>query len=427
MIRSLRTGISGLKSNQVRMDVIGNNIANVNTAAFKRSRVAFNELLGQRLLGLGRSSGGSGINPASIGNGVAVGSVDQDWSQGSFEYTNIGTDLALSGDGFFIARGTEGNVLTRAGNFTFNSAGELVTAGGLAVQGWNYNTDGTLNTGQLQNIRLDLNVNAAPEETQNVDLAGNLSADLEARPLGDPDSADSQVTMSTVIYDGEGKAHTLVLKMQKTATDEWTVAGAELAGDPDAEPPVPPTDLPNVVGSVMNFDNEGNLQTDPATFTIDGADFPDTNLDDIDITLNFGDLTQYGGSTTATVSGQDGQAAGRVIGYGIDPSGTLSLNFSNGEQRSIARIAIGMVNNPNGLEQLGENFYGVTSASGDLTIGRAGQEVSTAVISGALEASNVDLANEFTDMIVAQRGFQANGRVITSTDEMLQEVVNLKR
>lgn len=427
MIRSLRTGISGLKSNQVRMDVIGNNIANVNTAAFKRSRVAFNELLGQRMLGLGRSAGGSGINPASIGNGVAVGSVDQDWSQGSFEYTGIGTDLALSGDGFFIAQGTGGNVLTRAGNFTFNADGELVTAGGLAVQGWNYNADGTLNTGQLQNIRLDLNVNAAPEETANVGISGNLSADLEARPIGDPDAEDSQVTMSTVIYDGEGKAHTLVLKLQKTNTDEWTVAGAELAGDPDAEPPVPATNLPNVVGSVMNFDNEGNLTTDPATFTIDGADFPDSIGDDVDIALDFGDLTQYGGSTTATVSSQDGQAAGQVIGYGIDPSGTLTLNFSNGEQRSIARIAIGIVNNPNGLEQLGENFYGVTSASGDLTIGRAGQEANSAVISGALETSNVDLATEFTDMIVTQRGYQASARVITTSDELLQEVVSLKR
>jgi flagellar hook protein FlgE len=427
MIRSLRTGISGLKVNQVRMDVIGNNIANVNTAAFKRSRVAFNELLGQRLLGLGRSSGGSGINPASIGNGVAVGSVDQDWSQGSFEYTNIGTDLSLSGDGYFIARGGEGNVLTRAGNFTFNAEGELVTAGGLAVQGWDYSPDGTLNTGQLQNIQLDLSVNAAPEETDNVSVSGNLSADMEARPLADPDAAQSQVTMSTVVYDGEGKAHTLVLTMQKTGIDEWTVAGAELAGEPEAEPPVPPTDLPAIVGSVLDFDNEGNLLNDPATFTIDGADYPGSNADDVDIQFNFGDLTQYGGSTTVAVSDQDGQAAGRVIGYGIDPSGTLSLNFSNGEQRSIARIAIGTVNNPNGLEQLGENFYGVTSASGDLTVGRAGQEVSTAVISGALETSNVDLANEFTDMIVTQRGYQASARVITTSDELLQEVVQLKR
>ncbi|MDX1531283.1 MAG: flagellar hook protein FlgE [Rhodothermales bacterium] len=423
MIRSLRTGISGLKVNQVRMDVIGNNIANVNTAAFKRSRVAFNELLGSRLLGLGRTAGGSGINPASIGNGVAVGAVDQDWGQGSFEYTNLGTDLALAGDGFFIAKGAEGNILTRAGNFTFNADGQLTSAGGLAIQGWSYNPDGTLNTGQLQDIRLDLDVNSAPVETANVTISGNLSADV------DPASAENTVTVSTVTYDGEGKAHTLVLTLEKTNTDEWLVQNAEIAGDPEATPPVAPTPLQVNGGApaVVQFDTDGTLVgPDPAEFAITGV-FPNTNADDVAVTLDLGNLTQYGGSTTAAVSDQDGQAAGRVVGYGIDPSGTLSLNFSNGEQRSIAQLAIGMVNNPNGLEQLGENFYGVTGASGDLTIGRAGQEISTAVISGALEASNVDLANEFTDMIVTQRGYQASARVITTSDEILQEVVQLKR
>lgn len=429
MIRSLRTGVSGLKSNQVRMDVIGNNIANVNTAAFKRSRVAFNELLGQRLLGLGRSSGGSGINPASIGTGVAIGSVDQDWSQGTFEYTNVGTDLALSGDGYFIAKGGDGNVLTRAGNFTFNADGELVTAGGLPVQGWQYNPDGTLNTGQLQNIRLDLELNAAPKETSEVGIGGNLSAGLPAAaldPAADPQPLDSQITMSQVVYDGQGRAHTLVTTLQKTDTNEWGVASAQLAGDANATPPVPATDLTVSAGAVT-FDNAGNLTApDPATFEITGT-YPGTAGDDVALTLDVAQLTQYGGSTTATISSQNGQAAGRLVGYGIDPSGTLSLNFSNGEQRDVSKIAIAQVNNPNGLEQRGENFYGVTSAAGDLLVGRAGQEVNTSVVAGALESSNVDLANEFTDMIVTQRGYQASARVITTSDELLQELVQLKR
>ena len=429
MIRSLRTGVSGLKVNQVRMDVIGNNIANVNTVAFKRSRVAFNELLGQRLIGLGRSAGGSGINPASIGTGVAVGAVDQDWGQGTFEYTNVGTDLALSGDGYFIAKGGDGNVLTRAGNFTFNADGELVTAGGLPVQGWQYNPDGTLNTGQLQNIRLDLELNAAPQETANAGVGGNLSADIAAAPLdpaADPQPLDSQITMSQVVYDGQGRAHTLVTTFQKTDTNEWAVASARLAGDANATPPVPATDLTVSAGAIA-FDTDGNLTgPDPASFEITGT-FPGTDGDDVAITLDVADLTQYGGSTTATLSSQDGQAAGRLVGYGIDPSGTLSLSFSNGEQRSVSKIAIGQVNNPNGLEQRGENFYGVTSAAGDLLVGRAGQEVNTAVVAGALESSNVDLANEFTDMIVTQRGYQASARVITTSDELLQELVQLKR
>lgn len=408
MIRSLRTGISGLKSNQVRMDVVGNNVANVNTAAFKRSRVAFNELLGQRLLGLGRTAGGSGINPASIGTGVAVGAVDRDWTQGTFEYTNIATDLALSGDGFFIVRGMDGHVLTRAGNFTFNAKGELVTAGGLHVQGWAYDRDGTLRTGELQNIRLDLNVNAAPKVTSNVAVGGNLSADL---PVGE------SVTMSTVVYDSQGRAHTLVVTLEKTDVNTWSVASAEIAG-------TPPTAL-DTTGMTFTFDERGRLTAETA-FALGGADFPGT-AEPIAFTLNLNALTQYGGSTTAVVNSQDGVAAGKVVGFGIDPAGRLSITFSNGEQRPIARLAIGMVNNPNGLEQLGENFYGVTSASGDLTIGQAGREFSTAVVAGALEMSNVDLATEFTDMIVTQRGYQASARVITTSDELLQEVVQLKR
>jgi flagellar hook protein FlgE len=424
MIRSLRTGVSGLKVNQVRMDVVGNNIANVNTAAFKRSRVAFNELLGQRLLGLGRSSGGSGINPASIGTGVAIGSVDQDWGQGTFEYTNVGTDLALGGDGFFIARGGDGNVLTRAGNFTFNAEGELVTAGGLPVQGWQYNQDGTLNTGQLQNIQLDLEVNAAPRETANIGIAGNLSADIAA-------GGTENVTVSQAIYDGQGNAHTIVLTLERDVTnpgdpDSWTVTSAELANDEDPDAPVPLV-VNGGNPATVTFGADGiMLGPDPATFGVTGT-FPGSVQDGLDITLDVGSLTQYGGSTTATLSSQDGQPAGRLVGYGIDPSGTLSLNFSNGEQRSVAQIAIGMVSNPNGLEQKGENFYGVTSAAGDLLVGRAGQEVNTTVIAGALESSNVDLANEFTDMIVTQRGYQAAARVITTSDELLQELVQLKR
>ncbi len=420
MIRSLRTGISGLKMHQVRMDVIGNNIANVNTVAFKRSRVAFHELLGQQQLGVGRSASVANVNPANVGNGVSVGSIDQDWSQGAFEYTGLGTDLALVGDGFFIASGLDGNVLTRSGNFAFNSNGELVTPAGLNVQGWSYNADGSLNTGQVQNVTLDLDVSAPPDETANVEVSGNFSADI------DPTSDDNEVTVSSVVYDAQGKAHTMVMTFEKTGVDEWQVASAELAGDPDAEPPVPPTVLTVSAGTIQ-FDTDGNLiAPDPATFDISG-NFPDTNGDDVAITLNLEGITQFGGSTTAVVSGQDGNAAGTVVGYGIDPSGTLTVGFSNGEQRAIALLAIGSVSNPNGLEQLGENFYGVTNASGDLTIGRAGQEVMTSVVAGALETSNVDLATEFTDMIVTQRGYQASARVITTSDELLQELVQLKR
>jgi flagellar hook protein FlgE len=425
MIRSLRTGISGLKSSQIRMDVIGNNIANVNTAGFKRARVAFHELLGQELAGTGRAPGSGGTNASTIGYGVGVGSIEQDWSQGSFEYTNLGTDLALSGDGFFIVdagKGT-GNVLTRAGNFTFNSEGELVTPSGFPVQGWNANNNGEILMGALEDISLDVNETTPPKETTTVAIAGNLSSETD---IGDPEGI---VSLSTVVYDNQGRPHTAIIEMEKTGVDEWTVNKAEIAGDPDALPPVPATAL-NInagAGATITFDAAGNM-TGPATgsFTVDGT-FPTSNGDTLAFDIDISDMTQYGGSTTTAVSDQNGYAPGRVVNYGIDSEGKLMLSFSNGEQRAVAQLALGNVNNPNGLNQMGDNFYGVTAGSGDLTIGRAGREVNSAVMAGALEMSNVDLATEFTDMIVTQRGYQASARVITTSDELLQEVVSLKR
>ncbi len=200
MLRALRTAVSGLRSHQFRMDVIGNNIANINTAAFKRGRAAFNEVLGQRLYG-------AGINPSSVGLGVSVGSIDQTWEQGTIQYTGSGTDLALSGDGFFIVRGGDGNVLTRDGTFITNRSGELVTPHGMALQGWVFNPDGTLNQGALRNIRIDPNATDPARRTENIYAGGNLSADAA---VGDTN------TISTVAYDGQGTAHTLMIVFEKT-------------------------------------------------------------------------------------------------------------------------------------------------------------------------------------------------------------------
>ena len=415
MMNALYAGVSGLRSHQVRMDVIGNNIANVNTLAFKRGRANFSEVLGEQMVGAG------GLYRGTRGNGSSVSSVQQNWSQGSFEYTNIASDLALAGDGFFLAEGGNGQtVLTRAGNFQFDADGRLVTQGGLPVQGWPVQADGSVYTGALQDVQIDLDTASAPVETTTASVAGNLSADVIAG------SDNDTTTVSCVVYDAQGQAHTLVLTLQKTAEDEWTLTEAELAGDPDAEPPVPATPLGGA-GTVFQFDVDGNLTApDPAESVLTGT-YPNSTGDDLAVTVDFESFTQFGGSTTIAVTEQDGQPAGELIGYGFDPEGKLILNFSNGEQSAIAQLAIGSVNNPNGLEQLGGNFFGTTVGSGDLLVGRAGQEVNTAVAAGALEISNVDLAAEFTDMIITQRGYQASARVITTSDELLQELVQLKR
>ena len=415
MIRSLRTGITGLRSNQLRLDVVGNNIAGVNTAGFKRSRVLFQDALTQRIATGGRLTGANAASVSNVGNGVTTGAIDQVWSQGALEYTNLPTDLALAGDGFFMASSAQGNVLTRAGAFSFDAQGFLVTPGGLRVQGWQAGPGGAIATGALSDIRVDAGATSPPTRTDAVSVTGNLSAE---RPVGGTDP----LTMSSVIYDGTGLAHTVVLTVEKTAPNEWNVTGATIAGDPNATPPVADTAL-TVTGGPLTFDAEGAL-TSGGGFTLGGA-FPDSSALDIDLDLSR--TTQFGGSTTASVASQNGSPAGDLVDYGFDQEGKLVLAFSNGVRRPVAQLALGMVSNPDGLDQVGDGFYSNTTASGDIRVGRAGSEIPAGVISGALESSNVDLAEEFTDMIVAQRGYQANARVITTSDELLQETVQLKR
>ena len=410
MIRSLRTGITGLRSNQLRLDVIGNNIAGVNTTGFKRSRVLFQDALSQRITTGGRLLGDSLRNPANVGYGVTVGGIDQVWSQGAFEYTDLPTDLAIAGDGFFVTESSRGPVLTRVGAFSFDADGYLVTPGGLRAQGWAANPDNTVTTGALQDIRVDPNATAPPTRTDALTIEGNFAAD---RPVG-----GEAVTMSTVVYDGAGDAHTLVLTVEKTNDGEWTLTSAELDGDP-------PTALttPADGSETLTFDADGAL-TSGGTMALAGT-FPDGSPLAIDADLS--KVTQYSGSTTTTVTSQNGLASGALVDYGFDQEGRLVLAFSNGERRVAAQLALGLVTNPDGLEQVGDGFYATSVASGDLQLGRAGNEIPAGVVAGALEASNVDLAEEFTDMIVAQRGYQANARIITTSDELLQETVQLKR
>ncbi|MCH8959907.1 MAG: flagellar hook protein FlgE [Bacteroidetes bacterium] len=410
MINSLRSGVSGIRAHQVRMDVIGNNIANVNTPGFKRSRVAFHEVLAQLQLGLGRIAGGSGINPSYAGRGVHVGAIDQDWTQGSFETTNRRTDLALSGDGFFLASGSDQTFLTRAGNFTFNSSGELVTATGLNVQGWQIDANGNIDMSQLRDVQVDFlgQSSANPKFTENVMLTGNLSADA---------ATGESITISTAIYDEQGTAYNAIIEFTKSATDnEW---GYEIRYDGAVAPPP----FATVTGTVV-FGIDGSL-TSPATVSLTWDTAYVTGGDPI--TVNLSEITQFSGSTTSQVSSQDGYQAGNFVSYSIDSNGILLLNFSNGENKQAFQLALGNVYNPNGLLQLGENLYGLSAASGDLLLGRAGFEFETSVVAGALEMSNVDLATEFTDMIVTQRGYQASARVITTSDELLLEIVQLKR
>ncbi len=415
MIRSLRTGVSGLKSHQVRMDVISNNIANVNTTAFKRGRAAFNELLGQTLLGVGRTAGGRGINPAYVGLGVSVGSIDVNFAQGALENTGVATDLGINGDGFFVVRGGDRIYLTRAGNFTINRFGELVTNSGLQVQGWAFDQNGQLRSAALEDVRIPFSATAPPKQTENIYVRGNLNAEL---------ATGETVTVSTVVYDPQGKARTIILEFTKTSNpNEWQWNLLDENGNPLGVTITSGDDL-------ITFDTQGNLDPAEAIQTFDWDIDNDGTQESFTLNLAGADdaLTQYAGSTTATVRDQDGRPPGSLIGFSINQEGIVELNFSNGYQQPIYQLALGSVNNVNGLQQVGDNLWSLTSSSGDLALGRAGIELNrTVIVAGTLEMSNVDLATEFTDMIVTQRGYQASARIITTSDEMLQELVQLKR
>ncbi len=389
------------------MDVVGNNIANANTVGFKRSRAVFNEVLGQKLLGLSRSAGSSGITSGVVGYGAAVGSVSQNWNQGPLEFTNIPTDLALNGDGFFIARSTERLLLTRAGDFIFNEDGTLVTSGGLPVQGYAVDSNGDVDVSRLGDISLDYAVQEAPEATMNVILGNNLSSDTE---VGDT------VETQTGVYDDQGRLHSMNVRFTKTADNSWDY---EVRYTGDLVPPP----FADATGS-LSFNVDGSLATaTPITVNWDAAYVATGPSFEIDVTA----LTQYSRESNALVVDRDGHASGSLESYNVESDGVMWLNFTNGERRRAFQLVVGDVGNLQALENVGENFYATTPSSGDLTLGRAGREINTAIVSGALEQSNTDLATEFTDMIVAQRGYQASARVITTSDELLQEVVQLKR
>ena len=430
MIRTLGSGVSGLNNHQVRMDVIGNNIANVNTIAFKKGRVTFNEVLGQEYSSVGRTPSPNPTNPSYIGLGVHVGSIDQAWVQGRLETTNVPTDFAISGDGFFIAHAFDQVLLTRAGNFTVNRDNLLTTSSGAPVQGFVIDQEtGIPDLTNTQDISIDRTTTAPPVATTSMTLNGNLSAALSDNGGVNPDNHE----MSGFVYDQQGTQHLVTFDFVKTSADgaDPDVYQVTVTGDPNTNPfggvPTVFTAEFGTDGRLQSIDGVGvddaafalpTLNWDPTVVNITGSD-----VVELDIT----GITQFGENNTIAVDDQNGRPSGSLTGFRVSNQGILQLTFDSGLTLDTFQLAIARVRNPNGLDQFGENVYGANSISGEATIGRAGNEINATIISGNLEMSNVDLATEFSDMIITQRGFQANARVIRVADELLTETVNLKR
>jgi flagellar hook protein FlgE len=394
MLRSLYSGISGLRSHQTMLDVTGNNIANVNTAGFKSSSVQFQDTLSQLQKGAGAPGAGGGTNPAQVGLGVQVAGIATNFNQGSAQSTGKATDLMISGDGFFPVNVGGQTLYTRAGSFSPDASGQLVTADGAILQGWSA-VNGVVSTGgPVSNIRVSSTALSPARATGTAGVVGNVP--FEAVPGA---TLDRQVP----VFDATGNSTPLDLKFTRTAAG-WDVTGKDAAG--------------NTATSSLVFAN-GKLDTAASTaggtLTVGG------------VVVDMTRVTGYTGMTSVEIDSQDGRPAGTMESFSISKDGTVVGSFSNGAKQPVGQVAIAKFTNPSGLEKAGDSEYRITANSGGAVLGTAGMGGFGAIQAGALEMSNVDLSQEFTNLIVAQRGFQANARIITTSDEVLQELTNLKR
>ncbi len=391
MLRSLYSGISGLRAHQTMLDVTGANIANVNTSGYKAATTQFQDTLSQLTQGATAPQAEvGGSNPSQIGLGVRVMGVTNNFSQGSSQATGKATDMMISGEGFFVTSKGGQQLFTRAGAFNLDAAGQLVSPDGGVLQGWTA-TNGAVNTtGAVGKIVLNPN-NMVAQATSTVSLDGNLPGDA---------AVPTSLSRVVKVYDGAGAERDLTLRFDKTATG-WDVTGNDGGAD-----------------STVTLTQGANGQ-----LTASGPLRVGTN--NVDVALD--KLSGYARVETLTVTGQNGSAAGTLESYTLGNDGSLIGSFSNGTKQVLAKIALAKFTNPAGLEKAGSSSYSATGNSGVVQFGGAGEPGIGTLSGGTLEMSNVDLSQEFTNLIVAQRGFQANARIITTSDEVLQELTQLKR
>jgi flagellar hook protein FlgE len=393
MLRSLYSGISGLRAHQTMLDVTGNNIANVNTAGFKSSTTQFQDTLSQMTQGASAPQGQTGgSNPAQIGLGVRVAGVSTNFSQGSSQSTGRATDMMISGDGFFVTNKGGQQLFTRAGSMTFDANSQLVSPDGGILQGWTADQTGVVNQGgAIGNITLNPNTMIA-NATSKVTLDGNLPSDA---------SMPTSLQRIVKVYDGAGTERSVTLTFDKTLTG-WDVTG----NDGTAAP------------STVSLRQDPNGVLTPLAALKVGS----SNVD-----IDLSKVSGYASMSSLTVASQNGSAAGKLESFTLGNDGSLIGSFSNGTKQVLAKIALAKFTNPAGLEKAGGSSYVSTANSGNVQLGAAGDPGIGTLAGGSLEMSNVDLSQEFTNLIVAQRGFQANARIITTSDEVLQELTQLKR
>jgi flagellar hook protein FlgE len=424
MMRSMFSAISGLRAHQTWMDVIGNNIANVNTTGFKVGRVRFTDILSQLVRGAsGPTETRGGINPLQIGLGAVVGAVDTIHTQGALQLTGKPSDLAIQGDGFFVVSDGSQTLYTRDGAFDIGSDLRLVNpSNGFYVLGWQADANGNVDTaGPVGPITIPIGQQLDAVPTTQITVQGNLDANQ------DPAAATPHFVTKVSITDSLGKRHEFYILFDKAGTNTWNYTLQE--DDPRTTSTTeddPDFALGGTTSGTLVFDADGNL--DLAASSISAVDLDSTagGASSITVTPDFSRLTQLAAPYSANAAA-NGAPAGSLTTFTVSQSGQVLGIYSNGVTKVVGQIALALFTNPGGLMKVGGNAYQPTVNSGEPIVGPPDSGGRGKIASGYLEMSNVDLAQEFTSMIMAQRGFQANSRVITTSDEVLQELVNLRR
>lgn len=415
-----------MKAQGEALNVIGDNIANANTTGFKSSRVEFQDIVAKSLKGI---EGGN-----QIGRGVKIGSVNPILLQGTVDHTEKATDLAISGDGYFVVRGSDGQTFTRDGSFTFDKNGVLKTNDNQLVQGFKYDNSGRV-TAEMEGIKFPqalIPAKATEKVTMHLNLNSNEPIKTDFDPKNPHDT--SQYSTSVEMYDSQGNKHTVFMFFNKTADSTWDyhgmVDGAEVTGGVAGE-------MSEIVAGKLKFNPYGVLDTEEQTvsnFNFSGGAFPNQQVkfdfgDSITTDTTKGEIgtKQYGSASDLHKWSQDGYAAGTIISLSFNDEGTLSAQYSNGDTKDLYQIAMAKFENSEGLFKAGNNRFKESKNSGVPAIGRPNANGRGQIYSKSLERSTVDLASEFVGLIQNQRSFQANAKMITTTDQLLEEVINIKR
>ena len=441
MMRSLFAGVSGLQNHQTRMDVVGNNISNVNTYGFKKGRVTFKDMISQSLSGAAKpQEDRGGINPQQVGLGMQVATIDTIHTQGALQVTGVNTDLAIQGEGFFIEKKGNSSYYTRNGAFSIDKNGYLVNpSNGYKVQGWNAVLNPEtgmmeLNTAAgVEDLIIPVGSKDPARATQNTKFFCNLQKNSDTHQADLP------------IYDSTGIPRQLRATFNRTDVNRWDMvieipeategSVSVSAGDPVENGGNNTFQLVfNDAGSLISVSDGTNTQTEGVlmpnvSFTYTGTDGEVNQT--INLTMGevglFNGITQFESPSTTKAIEQDGYTMGMLEGFSFDDSGQITGVFTNGNRKTLGQVALAKFANAGGLEKAGDTLFVESNNSGAANIGVAAAEGRGSIKAGTLEMSNVDLSEQFTDMIVTQRGFQANARTITTADQLLQEVIALKR